>query len=129
MIWYESGGEGSRTILLLHGLGATAAVWKPVERALQERGTWRWLAADLGGHGGSDWHSFYSVGQLAAQLAELAQQREFSELFVVGHSVGAYRFVASWASDRRSAGQLPTYRLPASSRHVPYVGTRAARKP
>ncbi|TLY98664.1 MAG: alpha/beta hydrolase, partial [Gammaproteobacteria bacterium] len=55
MMWYESGGEGSRTALLLHGLGATAAVWKPVERALQERGSVRWLAADLGGHGGSDW--------------------------------------------------------------------------
>jgi hypothetical protein len=26
-IWRESGGQGHRTILLLHGLGATAAVW------------------------------------------------------------------------------------------------------
>jgi pimeloyl-ACP methyl ester carboxylesterase len=90
MIWYESGGEGSRTILLLHGLGATAAVWRPVEEALQERATARWLAADLGGHGGSDWQSFYSVGQLAAQLAELVQQQQSRELFVVGHSLGAY---------------------------------------
>ena len=90
MIWYESGGEGSRTALLLHGLGATAAVWKPVEDALQERGTARWLAADLGGHGGSDWQSFYSVGQLAAQLAELVQQQQLREPFVVGHSLGGY---------------------------------------
>ena len=35
MIWYESGGEGSRGALLLHGLGATAAVWNSVRRALQ----------------------------------------------------------------------------------------------
>jgi len=90
MIWYERGGEGSRTALLLHGLGATAAVWKPVERVLEERGTARWLAADLAGHGGSDWQSFYSVGQLAAQLAELLQQQRCAELFVVGHSLGAY---------------------------------------
>jgi len=90
MIWYESGGDGSRTALLLHGLGATAAVWKSVGRALQERGTMRWLAADLGGHGGSDWQSSYSVGQLAAQLAELVQQQQIRELFVVGHSLGAY---------------------------------------
>jgi len=46
MTWYESGGEGSRTALLLHGLGATSAVWKSVERALQERGSVRWLAAE-----------------------------------------------------------------------------------
>jgi len=90
MIWYESGGEGSRGALLLHGLGATAAVWKSVRRALQERGTMRWLAADLGGHGGSDWQSFYSVGKLAAQLAELVQQQRIGELFIIGHSLGAY---------------------------------------
>jgi pimeloyl-ACP methyl ester carboxylesterase len=90
MIWYESGGEGSRGTLLLHGLGATAAVWKSVRRALQERATMRWLAADLGGHGGSDWQSSYSVGELAAQLAELVQQQPLREWFIVGHSLGAY---------------------------------------
>ena len=90
MSWYESGGYGSRTALLLHGLGATAAVWKPVERALEEKGTLRWLAADLGGHGGSEWQPFYSVGQLATQLAELVQQQQAHELFIVGHSLGAY---------------------------------------
>jgi pimeloyl-ACP methyl ester carboxylesterase len=90
MIWYESGGHASRTALLLHGLGATAAVWKPVGRALEERGTLGWLAADLGGHGGSGWQSFYSVGQLATQLAELVQQQSPGELFIVGHSLGAY---------------------------------------
>jgi len=31
-IWHESGGQGDRTILLLHGLGATAAVWAHVEK-------------------------------------------------------------------------------------------------
>jgi pimeloyl-ACP methyl ester carboxylesterase len=90
MIWYESGGEGSRGTLLLHGLGATAAVWNSVRRALQERGSMRWLVADLGGHGGSDWQSCYSVGELAAQLAELVQQQPIRELFIVGHSLGAY---------------------------------------
>ena len=90
MIWYESGGSGDRTVLLLHGLGATAAVWKSVGRALQERGSLRWLAADLGGHGGSGWQSCYSVGQMAAQLAELLQQQQMSESYIVGHSLGAY---------------------------------------
>jgi pimeloyl-ACP methyl ester carboxylesterase len=88
MIWYESGGAGPRTALLLHGVGATAAVWRGVEQALQERGAMRWVAADLSGHGGSDWQPFYSIGQLAAALAELV--RESPELFVVGHSLGAY---------------------------------------
>src|SRR6516225_10075613 len=90
MIWYESGGSGDRTVLLLHGLGATAAVWKSVGRALEERRSLRWLAADLGGHGGSDWQSCYSVGQMAAQLAELLQQQQIGESYIVGHSLGAY---------------------------------------
>jgi len=90
MIWHETGGDGRRAALLLHGLGATAAVWKPVGRALQNRGIMRWLAADLGGHGGSDWQSSYSVGQLAAELAQLVTQQQIGELFIVGHSLGAY---------------------------------------
>src|ERR1700746_2350558 len=90
MIWYESGGEGNRGAVFLHGLGATAAVWKSARRALQERGTMRWLAADLGGHGGSDWQSSSSVGELAAPLAEWVQQQPIRELFIVGHSLGAY---------------------------------------
>ena len=61
MIWFERGGDGDRTVLLLHGQGATAAVWRLVQQALQERGTLRWLSADLGGHGGSDWQSLYSL--------------------------------------------------------------------
>lgn len=90
MIWFERGGGGSPTVLLLHGQGATAAVWKAVAQALQARGSICWLAADLDGHGGSDWQSFYSVGQLAAQVAEVARQQQSGELFIVGHSLGAY---------------------------------------
>ena len=88
MGWYESGGTGTRTVLLLHGLGATAAVWNGVEGALQERGGMHWVAVDLSGHGGSDWRSLYSVGQLAAEVAELV--RDSGEVLVIGHSLGVY---------------------------------------
>jgi pimeloyl-ACP methyl ester carboxylesterase len=87
VIWQESGGSGERTILFLHGLGATAAVWSGVREALRERGGRRWVAADLGGHGGSDWQPFYSVGQLAAQLAQMVPE---PPLLIVGHSLGTY---------------------------------------
>jgi pimeloyl-ACP methyl ester carboxylesterase len=88
MIWYETGGTGPRTVLLLHGMGATAAVWRGVVEALRERRAVRWIAADLSGHGASPWCPLYSVGQLAAQLSELI--RESPEVIVVGHSLGAY---------------------------------------
>ena len=88
VIFLESGGSGERTVLLLHGLGATAAVWIGVREALQQHGGPRWVAADLGGHGGSDWQPFYSVAQLAAQIAPLIPPG--SAPLIIGHSLGAY---------------------------------------
>ena len=88
MLWYETGGSGDRTILLLHGLGATAAVWVGVARELDRRSLGRWIAPDLSGHGRSDPRAHYSVGELTADLTDLV--KDTTELFVVGHSLGVY---------------------------------------
>jgi pimeloyl-ACP methyl ester carboxylesterase len=88
VIWRECGGSGDSTIVFLHGLGATGAVWTGMRQALEERGGRRWMVADLAGHGGSDRQPFYSVGQLAAQLAHSIPRNP--EPLIVGHSLGAY---------------------------------------
>jgi pimeloyl-ACP methyl ester carboxylesterase len=88
MIWHESGGEGTRTVLLLHGVGATAAVWHGVTREIEARRLARWLAVDLCGHGGSDWRASYSVGELAGELTGLVRGER--TLYIVGHSLGVY---------------------------------------
>ena len=88
MTWHESGGAGPRNILLLHGLGATGAVWRGLRAELEQRSLGRWLAADLSGHGHSAWEPRYSVGQFAANLADLV--RGTPELYVIGHSLGVY---------------------------------------
>jgi pimeloyl-ACP methyl ester carboxylesterase len=88
MTWCESGGTGSRAILLLHGLGATAAVWNGVRRAIEQRAMGRWIAPDLGGHGGSAAQLQETVGGHAAQIAE--RVRGTQDLFVIGHSLGTY---------------------------------------
>ena len=88
MIWQESGGSGDSTILFLHGLGATAAVWTGVRQALEEHDGRRWVVADLAGHGGSDWEPSYGVGQLAARLAHTIRLEPTA--LIVGHSLGAY---------------------------------------
>ena len=88
MTWCASGGTGSRAILLLHGLGATAAVWNGVHKAIEQREIGRWIAPDLGGHGGSAWQGHYTVGGHAAEVAELV--RDTQQLYVIGHSLGAY---------------------------------------
>jgi len=78
----------TRSILLLHGLGATAAVWNGVRAEIEQRALGECLAPDLSGHGVSAWQGQYSVGALAADVASLVRGQR--ELFVIGHSLGAY---------------------------------------
>jgi pimeloyl-ACP methyl ester carboxylesterase len=80
--------SGARCFLLLHGLGATGAVWRPVEALLAARGEGRSIAPDLSGHGAARWAPCYSVDAAAAELAPSVAGEP--ELYVVGHSFGGY---------------------------------------
>jgi pimeloyl-ACP methyl ester carboxylesterase len=88
MLWHEKGGSGKRLFLLLHGLSATSGVWGGVRRLIDQRGLGRWITVDLPGHGRSTARVDYSVGAMAADIASLV--REEPDLFVMGHSLGAY---------------------------------------
>ena len=92
MLWHEKGGAGAPAVLLLHGLGATAAVWTGVEHVLQQRALGRWIAPDLSGHGVSDPLPAYSISSFAAQLAELI--RDESGIYIISHSLGVYLALA-----------------------------------
>ncbi|HEX2494720.1 MAG TPA: alpha/beta hydrolase, partial [Steroidobacter sp.] len=72
----------------LHGMGATGAVWNGVTQVIEQQSLGRWIAPDLAGHGSSDWQPTYSMEQFAADLISLLQGA--GELFVMGHSLGAY---------------------------------------
>jgi pimeloyl-ACP methyl ester carboxylesterase len=88
MIWRERGGLGEGAYLLLHGLGATGAVWRGVCKELDTRGDGEWLVVDLPGHGESAPLPLYSVGALASAVAQvLGPDRSWR---IIGHSLGAY---------------------------------------
>nr|WP_210717263.1 alpha/beta hydrolase [Amycolatopsis acididurans] len=76
------GGDGERTVLLLHGLGATGEVWRGFTDGLDAA----WIAPDLPGHGRSETVGRYSLGRVAAELAELVP--EDRPVAVLGHSLG-----------------------------------------
>jgi pimeloyl-ACP methyl ester carboxylesterase len=85
-LWVESGGSGSPTLLMLHGLGANAAVWERMLPSIEARWPGRWLAPDLRGHGRSAHGAPYSVGTHAADVAQLLLPGE--QVVVLGHSMG-----------------------------------------
>ena len=82
-LWHREGGHGGeRRLVLIHGLGANADVWIPLEKSLERR----WLMMDLRGHGRSPHQAPYGYAAFAADVASLLQQDE--EVDVVGHSMG-----------------------------------------
>jgi len=90
MLYAEEGGEGADLLVLLHGLGATGAVWRPALDAVALHWRGRWLALDLPGHGGSDpLEEGYRTGQTAAAVARAIKARPAGgRLVVLGHSLG-----------------------------------------
>lgn len=87
-IAYFSGGTGDRLLLLLHGLGATAAVWRRLLPLVEASWDGPWAAPDLRGHGLSLAEAPYGYGVHAADVAELATELSASRVTVLGHSFG-----------------------------------------
>ncbi|MDP9974668.1 pimeloyl-ACP methyl ester carboxylesterase [Variovorax paradoxus] len=89
-MYIEQGGEGPDLLLMLHGMGATGAVWSPMCAEAGARWSGRWLAPDLPGHGRSARQDSYAIGQCAgsAARAALPHIRPEGRLVVLGHSLG-----------------------------------------
>lgn len=88
---YEVQGEGSRDILLLHGLTLSRKMHYPLAEELVARGN-RVILLDLLGHGDSDrprgiWR--YSMAQFADQSFALLEELGVGEVVVGGTSLGA----------------------------------------
>lgn len=80
------GGSDGPVLLLLHGLGATGAVWDGLAALLPDAWPGAWVAPDLPGHGRSAPLARYSFGGLAAEVAGLVQPG--GPFAVLGHSLG-----------------------------------------
>jgi pimeloyl-ACP methyl ester carboxylesterase len=84
----DRGGSGEPTLLLLHGMGGSAAVWTPLTPLLDKHWPGSWVAPDLPGHGrtGPTADGTYSYGGLAAAVADVVEQG--GPVAILGHSLG-----------------------------------------
>lgn len=95
-------GANAPTVLLIHGIAQTSAIWAPVARRL--RAVRRVIALDLRGHGLSDSPTNgYDAETLGGNVeAVIDASSEADEppprVVVVGHGFGA--MVAAWAASR-----------------------------
>ncbi|WP_417627650.1 alpha/beta fold hydrolase [Pararhodobacter aggregans] len=86
-LYAERGGQGARLIVLLHGLGATGAVWQGMAAGIEARGH-RWIAPDFRGHGHSPAEGPFGFGVHTADLARLLAEEDPSRTTLLGHSFG-----------------------------------------
>jgi pimeloyl-ACP methyl ester carboxylesterase len=91
-LWVEEGGSGGPVLLMVHGLGATAEVWRGAIEIAKDRWPGRWIAPDLRGHGRSPWGRPYAFGTHAADMAHLIAGSGTGQVpgpvIVLGHSMG-----------------------------------------
>jgi pimeloyl-ACP methyl ester carboxylesterase len=87
LLYAERGGSGTPLLVLLHGLGASAAVWDGMLPILADRWAGRWIAPDFRGHGRSSHAAPYGYGMHAADVAALLAAGD--DAVVLAHSMGA----------------------------------------
>jgi 2-hydroxy-6-oxonona-2,4-dienedioate hydrolase len=101
-------GEGGRTVVMVHGLGARADRWRQNLPAVAQAG-WRAVALDLPGHGFAEKRASFPHGApgYAAFLLEALDALEIERAVIVGTSLGGH-VAATLACDhpRRIAGLM-----------------------
>lgn len=107
-------GEGAHILVLLHGIGASSAVWQPLVRTLDHT-KYRIITLDLLGFGDSpkpDWNT-YTVSEHAAAVQHTLRQYGIrGRITIVAHSMGC--LIASHLATkyRGSVRRLVLYQPP-----------------
>ena len=99
---YTDAGNGP-AVLLIHSMGADAAMWRDQVAALSDR--YRCIAFDCRGHGGSTYNARFTVAGAAADLKAGLDALGAGSCHLVGMAMGgpiAISFAAQWPEAVRS---------------------------
>ncbi len=126
---YRDNGSGE-PMVLIHGVGMQSAAWAPQIAALS--GTWRVIALDMPGHGGSDpLPEGSELPDFVAWLHAVVQALDLAPINLAGHSMGALiaaGFAASFPGlTRRVALLNGVYRRDAAPRRAVQARAREIR--
>lgn len=110
MMW-SGGAESGATVLAVHGLSESAAVYGPLAKAMIKSATWqkrvrRLIAIDMPGHGKSDFPSVEggpTFGELAIEdyvgividAVRALRERDLGPSVAIGHSMGGLELQAA----------------------------------
>lgn len=83
---FETAGSSGPPLVLLHGIGGTAASFRPLMEELAER--WFCLAWNMPGYGGSEPLAPLTFPALAEALLALLADRGLEQVHLLGHSIG-----------------------------------------
>ena len=78
-----------RVIGLIHGLASNRTRWDEFLEKTCLNKDWNLLAVDLRGHNDSLWHGRITRQKWASDLYDIFSARQFDEVILVGHSMGA----------------------------------------
>ena len=108
-------GQGSSTVVLLHGLFGQARNLGRLARELGEQH--HVIAMDLPGHGESPHQPGYTIDSMAASVQHSLKQRDIARYKVLGHSLGGKVAMATgaWLARRSAALAGCRYRAGALS--------------
>ncbi|MCM2323944.1 MAG: alpha/beta hydrolase [Oligoflexia bacterium] len=86
-LWEPKPGAASANLVLLHGMGGTGALWRPIAASLENR--YRIMAPDQRGHGKSrERQSSFLPLDFGRDLVETLDHTGFHPAWLIGHSMG-----------------------------------------
>lgn len=125
MVFTVRGGEGSRTFVLVHGIGMGRIVFAEVAEVLSAHG--RTLAVDLPGFGDSpEPGSAATIEQTAEFVAQFIRDEATGPVVLVGHSMGT-QIVAEVAARHPELVETLVLIAPTVNRHERTAARQAMR--